>query len=322
MADIVTLSAEERELVAAFWWQPVYFDGVPLRRWEVVPRLADTPGMTEAAALSLLVSAAPVGEPAVTFAAGSIDPEGNWITISHQHVHTDKSGAIDAGGSPHMRKLLGQQTVGDRVRGAVGKVGKIAKKIRRAASRADEGLTNAVERGSDKAYDFIKQKGKQALPGAAAAGRAAVAKGKAAVQRGKELAKKYGPIAGKGAAKVGVASAKKVGGAIKSGLSFLWKKLKDRVTGAPRTIEGKIKAIKGQIRQKRLEGKLDRLTKMLAGDKSSKASPAPAKTSKPAKAEKPAKSGSDSDGGPVKGFRERMAAAKAAKAAKNGKKKK
>lgn len=353
MADVVTLSADEQAAVTAFWWQRVYFDGTPLRRWEVVPKLAATPGMTEVAALSYLLTAEPADD-SVSFSADfgkgdDLDPEGNWITVTHQHVHTTKDGKIDAGGGPHIRKMLGQQTIGDRVRGAAGKVGKVAKNIGKAAGRLEDRLNSAVEGGSDRAYNYLKDKGKQGL-------KAAATKGKAAVARGKELAKKYGPIAkakakeyakkgaaaagrgaykaagavGKAAIKVGGAAAKKVGGAVKSGMSWLWKKLKEKAVGKPKSVDEKLKDVKNKIREKRKEGKLDRLNKRLES-LSGKGGPAPEKASKspdikaaapkadPPKADPPKSSGGGGGAGGGGGsFHERMKAAKAAKASKSG----
>lgn|GEM_PF-4844868 len=42
---------------SAFWSQKVFFDSVPRRRYEIVPTLAHTPGMTERAARMLLATA-------------------------------------------------------------------------------------------------------------------------------------------------------------------------------------------------------------------------------------------------------------------------
>ncbi len=319
MPNVVTLSADEQAVVDAFWWQRIYFDGTPLRRWEVVPLLAATPGVSEDVAFAILLTAPAADASLVYFAGDGLDPDGQWITISHQHAHTDKSGKLDAGGSPHIRKMLGQESVGDKVRGAVGKVGKIAKNIGKAAGRAEQGLTDAVERGSDKAYNYLKDKGK------------------AAAAKGKELAAKYGPVAkeklkagakagakavGKGAVaaakagvKVGGAAAKKVGGAIKSGMSWLWKKLKEKTVGKPKSVDEKIKDAKNQIREKRKEGKLDRLNKHLES-LSGKGGPAPAKAEKSKDiSAAPAKKsgGGGGGGGGGDSFHERMKAAKAAK---------
>ena len=325
MQHPVTLSADEQAVVDAFWWQRIYFDGVPLRRWEVVPRLAATPGVTEDVAFAVLLTAPAADASLVYFGGDDLDPDGRWVTISHQHTHLDKSGTPDAGGSPHIRKMLGKETIGDKVRGAVGKVGKIAKKIGKAAGRAEQGLTNAVEGASDKAYNYLKGKGQQAAKGAAAKGRAAVA-------RGKELAKKYGPVAkeklkagakavGRKGVEVAGAAAKRVGGAIKSGLSALWAKLKSKVVGPPKSVREKIADVKDKIKNKKLEGKLDRLNQhleRLSGKGGSAPAPAKAEKSKDVTAAPPKSGSGGGSGGGGGGFHERMKAAKAAKNAKKG----
>lgn len=37
---------------------------------------------------------------------GDLDPDGHWVTIEGQHVHLDKEGRIDAGGSPELRESV------------------------------------------------------------------------------------------------------------------------------------------------------------------------------------------------------------------------
>lgn len=347
MPEPVTLSADEQAVVAAWWHQRIYFDAVPARRWEVVPDLVATPGMTEAAAFALLMSAQTADDSVAYFAADGIDPDGQWITITHQHVHTDKSGKIDAGGAPHVRKLMGQETIGDKVRGAVGKVKKWGKKVGKAVNGAEDRLNNAVEKGSKKALDFIKDKGakgyakgkelakkygpiaKEKLKDGAAKGAALAAKygKKGAVAAGKAAYKGAGAV-GKGVIKHGGAAASRIGSAIKSGLSSLWSKLKDRVTGAPRTIEGKIEAVKKQLHNKKLERKLDRLTNKLngtaskSGSSSGGSSKGSAPKNDPPQSAAPKGGGGGGGGNSGQSFHERMKAARAAKAASGGGKKK
>lgn len=271
------LTPDERAAVSAFWWQRVYFDATPVRRWELVPTLAATPGMTETAALSLLYAAEVAEDSPVEF-ADDLDADGRWVTVAHQHVHIDKSGKIDAGGGSHVRKLLGQQTVGDRVRGVVNKVKGAAKKLGRKLGRAEDRLNDAVERGSEKVYEYLKGKGKAAV---AKGTELAKKYGPAAVSKGKELARKYGSqlregakkygkaggiALGKGAlstgkaiVKVGGSALRRVGSAIKGGLSSLWARLK----GGPRTTADKIQAVKKEIRAKKQEQRLSRLQSKL-----------------------------------------------------------
>ena len=340
MPEPVTLSADEQAVVAAWWHQRIYFDAVPARRWEVVPDLVATPGMTEAAAFALLMSAQTADDSVAYFAADGIDPDGQWITITHQHVHTDKSGKIDAGGAPHVRKLMGQETIGDKVRGAVGKVKKWGKKVGKAVNGAEDRLNNAVEKGSKKALDFIKDKGakgyakgkelakkygpiaKEKLKDGAAKGAALAAKygKKGAVAAGKAAYKGAGAV-GKGVIKHGGAAASRIGSAIKSGLSALWAKLKSKVVGPPKSVREKIADVKDKIKNKKLEGKLDRLNQhleRLSGKGGSAPAPAKAEKSKDVTAAPPKSGSGGGSGGGGGGFHERMKAAKAAKNAKKG----
>ena len=116
MAQFATSDPTSPDL--PFWEQKVYFNGHAVRRRDIVPTLAHTPGMNEATARFILLGAQIVGDhgiacpPAAWFAddaKGEVDSEGRWITVSGNHLHLDRKGEIDAGGPPAVRELLAKR---------------------------------------------------------------------------------------------------------------------------------------------------------------------------------------------------------------------
>ena len=184
----VTLSRDELAAVDAFWQQRIYFDGKPLRRVEVLPRLAVATGMTERAALFALISAEIVGQPVVAFDKSGGD-DGGWRTTPNgHHIHIGPDGEPDKG-NPH---VIGQTN------------GKGNKVDPHAGKKMDPSIGREI----------AGRLGHAALAGAKAVGGAAVAGAKGAAKGGLKLAGK----AAKGAAKGALAVGKE---AVKSGAEIL-----------------------------------------------------------------------------------------------------
>ncbi len=245
----VTLSADELAAVDAFWGQKVYYNGRARSRWELMPALAVTPGMTPDAALFHLISAEIVGPLPAIFADG--DDDGWRTTKSGHHIHIGEDGKPDKGNPEVLHKMdpsIGKEIAGrlghaalqgakavGKAAGAVGKagvkaagaVGKAGLKVAgKAAAKgldigkhvAKEAVTSAVEIGSNALRD-----GASATDALA---ETAMRKGSRAVKGGMKLAGKAAVGTVKGGFKLARAVAKRIGFAISARLVDVWGRLK------------------------------------------------------------------------------------------------
>ncbi len=247
----VTLSADELAAVDAFWQQRIYFNGKPLRRWEVLPRLAVSGGMTQRAAFRHLVTAEIVGQPVVAF--DDTKDDGGWRTTKSGHtIHIGEDGEPDKGNPNVLRKLAGHlgtaaAAAGKAVAGVAGKAVKGGLKLAgKAAGAAARGAVavgkEAVVSGAEILKNNVKETARQgsnlmeeavrsgpglALKAAKTGVKAAVGAAKVgvgAVKAGIGAAKTVNKIAKGGYNLVGKAI-RKIGFAIERDLAGVWAKV-------------------------------------------------------------------------------------------------